>query len=187
MNRWMTALLSVFVALFMVAGFTSGAVAQESKAFQASFTPNYAVHDRDVMIEGLSIGVWSENPQKAFALGFVSGSTGDSKGFSWSLLANYADNYSGVHWAPVNYTKMNFTGWQSGFVNVTKENFLGFQSGFVNYALTMRGLQLGMVNYAQTANSGLQLGLANVISENKWFTDFPDSLAPAFVFVNWRF
>ncbi len=187
MNRWTTVLLSMLVAVFLVVSFTSGALAQESKAFQASLTPKIAVHDPDVMIEGVSLGIWSENPQKAFALGFVSGSTGHSKGFSWSFLVNYADSYSGVHWAPVNYTKMDFTGWQSGMVNITKQGFKGFQSGFVNYAGVMTGLQLGLVNYAKTADSGLQLGLANVISENRWFEDFPNSLAPGFVIANWRF
>ena len=187
MNRWTIALLSMLVAVFLGAGFPSGALAQESKAFQASLTPEVAVHDRDVMIEGVSLGIWSENPQKAFTLGIVSGSTGQSKGFSWSFLVNYADSYSGVHWAPVNYTKMDFTGWQSGVVNITKQDFKGFQSGLVNYAGVMTGLQLGLVNYTETADSGLQLGLANVISENRWFENFPKSLAPAFVIANWRF
>ncbi|MEF8824112.1 MAG: hypothetical protein V5A74_08385, partial [Desulfohalobiaceae bacterium] len=110
MNRFFTVLVSVSIALFFVVGLTSQAFAQ-SRAFQLSLTPGIALHDRDVMIEGVSLGVWSENPQKSLTLGVVSGSTGDSSGFSWSFLMNYADSYKGVHWAPVNYTKQDFVGW----------------------------------------------------------------------------
>jgi hypothetical protein len=174
--------------LFLLTGFASQAAAGEGKAFQASLTPDIGLHARDVRIEGLSIGVWSENPQNAFTLGFVSGSTGESSGFSWSFLMNYAESYSGVHWAPVNHAKANFVGWQSGLVNFTEQRFKGLQSAFVNYAATLQGLQLGVVNYARTTDvGGVQVGLANVIGENKWFQDFPDSLAPGMVLVNWRF
>ena len=42
----------------------SGAFA--SKGFQASLTPDVAVHDRDTEINGVSIGVWNENPSPKF-------------------------------------------------------------------------------------------------------------------------
>jgi len=186
MNRDVGSFCAVLIALLLVMGLTSQAFA-ESRAFQISLSPDTALHDRDVRIEGLSLGVWSENPQNAFTLGFVSGSTGESTGFSWSLLMNYADSYSGVHWAPVNYAKESFVGWQNGFVNVSEQRFMGLQSGFVNYAAWLQGLQLGLVNYARTADGGVQLGLANVIGENKWFQDFPNAFAPGMILVNWRF
>lgn len=186
MNRFFTVLVAVTVAMFFVVGLSSQAVAQ-SRAFQLSLTPGIALHDRDIRIKGVSLGIWSENPQNALTLGFVSGSTGDSSGFSLSFLVNYADSYKGVHWAPVNYTKQDFVGWQSGFVNYTKQRFKGFQSAAVNYAGHLKGLQLGLVNYAETAGSGVQIGLANIIRENRWFRDLPSSVAPGMVIANWRF
>jgi len=186
MNRFFTVLVSVTIALFFVVGLTSQAFAQD-RAFQLSLTPGIALHDRDVRIEGVSLGIWSENPQKSLTLGFVSGSTGDSSGFSWSFLVNYADSYKGVHWAPVNYTKQDFVGWQSGFVNYTEQDFKGFQSAAVNYAGHLKGLQLGLFNYVETASSGVQVGFVNIIRENRWFKDLPSSVAPGMVIANWRF
>ena len=186
MDRSVAAFSVVFVVLFFVMGFASQAFA-ESRAFQVSLSPDTALHDREVRIEGLSLGVWSENPQKAFTLGFVSGSTGESSGFSWSFLLNYSDSYTGMHWAPVNFTKENFVGWQSGFVNYTYQRFRGVQSAVVNYAGNMKGFQLGLVNHAATVDSGVQVGLVNIIGENRWFRDLPHSVAPGMVLVNWRF
>lgn len=179
------ALTTVF---FTVLAFSAASSAfGESRPFQASLTPDMAIHDRDVTIEGLSLGIWSENPQKALALGFVNGSTGESKGFSWAFLLNYSDSYKGVHWAAVNYTKQDFLGWQSGFINYTERHIKGAQTGWVNYAGSFKGLQLGLFNFAETAEAGLQLGLINIIPENKWFTEFPEAVAPGMVFFNWRF
>ncbi len=164
-----------FIAVFVVLSFfllpTSAAFAQ-SKPFQLSLTPDMAIHDSDVRIEGLSLGLWSENPQDALSLGIVSGSSGKSAGFSWSFLLNYADSYKGVHWASVNYTKDYFFGWQGGFLN---------------YAQKLKGLQLGMANFAERVDTGLQIGFVNVISENQWFKQFPDELAKGMVLVNWSF
>lgn len=146
--------------------------------FQASLTPNIAIHDRDTEITGASIGVWNENPSPKFnwQLGFVNGATGDSVGVQWFIflptLYNYAENYTGA---------------QLAFVNYTSGTFKGAQLGVVNYAGTMTGLQLGVVNYAKTAQNGLQIGLVNIIHENEWFKDFPGDLAKGMVFVNWSF
>ncbi len=171
MKKFFFGVFLVFAVLSFLFMSASGALA-ESSPFQLSLTPQIAIQDRDIMIEGLSLGIWSENPQKALSLGVVSGSTGKSVGFSWSFLLNYADSYKGVHWSSVNYTKDYFFGWQWGFLN---------------YARKIKGLQLGMVNFAETADTALQLGLVNVINENKWFKEFPDELARGMVLVNWRF
>lgn len=155
--------------------------------FQASLTPDIAIHSRTARIEGLALSIWGENPQKVLSLGLVNGSTGDSAGFSWGFLLNYADSYRGVHWAMVNFTKGNFLGWQHGFLNYTDQNLKGVQTGFVNYAGRVKGLQLGFVNYAEKADTGVQLGLLNLLPQNSWFREFPDALAPGMVLVNWRF
>jgi hypothetical protein len=162
----------------------SGALA-ESKPFQASLTPDIAIHSKDTHIKGVTLNIWGENPQSAFALGFVNGSTGDSAGLSLGLF-NYAENYKGVQWGFVNCTRGNFVGWQDGFVNHAV-NMTGLQSGVVNIADTFKGVQLGAVNYAKAASSGIQIGAINIISQNEWFSGFPQELAKGMVFVNWRF
>jgi hypothetical protein len=143
----------------------------ESKPFQLSLVPDVAIHSKDTHIKGVTLNIWGQNPQSAFALGFVNGSTGDSKGFSWGLV-NYAESYNGV---------------EVGWVNYATGNFTGVQSGFFNYAVKLKGLQLGAINYAKKAESGVQIGLINIISQNQWFTGFPNELAKGMVFVNWRF
>ena len=149
-----------------------------SAGFQASLTPDIAIHDRDTEITGASIGVWNENPSPKFnwQLGFVNGATGDSVGVQWFIFLptfyNYAENY---------------TGGQLAFVNYASGTFVGAQLGAVNYAGTMTGLQLGVVNYAETGNNCLQIGLVNIIKENEWFKDFPSDLAKGMVIVNWSF
>ncbi len=159
----------------------------ETRPFQASLTPDMAIQDRNVVIEGLTLNIWGENPQRALSLGFVNGSIRNSSGFSWGVVLNYANSYRGVHWACVNYTKNEFIGWQGGLINYTNQHFEGFQSGLVNYARQMSGFQLGVLNFAEASEDGAQLGLLNVISENKWFSEFPYSVAPAMIFFNWRF
>jgi hypothetical protein len=57
----------------------------------------------------------------------------------------------------------------------------------VNYAGKLAGLQLGLVNYATTVDSGVQIGLANIMPENRWFTGLPGELAPGMIFLNWHF
>jgi hypothetical protein len=182
--------LWIVFASLLIAG---GAVAQ-TKPFNASITPDYSVYGRDVMIEGLTLSIWGENPQTSLAIGFVNGSTGKSAGLSLGLL-NYAESYKGLQWGFVNYTTGDFSGWQGGFVfgiavsalNYTGGDMRGLQTGVVNYAGKLTGLQIGILNYAETAKSGVQIGLVNLIPENAWFSNLPDELAPGMIFVNWRF
>ena len=169
-------------------------IATGSKPIQLSLTPDIALYDRSETINGLTLNIWGENPQSAFALGIVNGSTGQSAGLSVGIL-NYADSYKGLQWGVVNYTKQDFAGWQGGpffglvgsVLNYTGGTMAGFQCGVVNYAGRLTGLQLGLVNYATTAESGVQIGVVNVIPQNEWFTGLPDALAPGMVLVNWRF
>jgi hypothetical protein len=173
----------ILSAVALVAG-TAGLQADES-AFQASLTPDIAIHPRTTQINGLSLNIWGENPQSSLDLGFVNGSTGDSQGLAWGLV-NYADSFTGVAWGVVNCNHENFLGWQSGFVNYSQGAFTGLQSGGINVAHDFRGLQFGFVNYAETLY-GVQIGLVNVARNNPWFNEFPDKLAPAFPIVNWSF
>lgn len=161
----------------------SGVLASEP--LQLSLTPKVALFGQDERIEGLALSVWGENPQSALAIGFVNGSSGASSGLSLGLL-NYADDYTGFQWAVVNYTEGDFLGWQLSFVNYTEGTMKGLQSGFVNYAGKLTGLQFGFVNFADSAETGVQIGIVNVMPENEWFARLPDELAPVMVLVNWR-
>ena len=158
--------------------------------FQASLTPDIAVHDRDTEINGVSIGVWNENPSPQFQwqFGFVNGATGDSVGVQWFIFLptfyNYAENYSGGQLALVNNTSGNFVGAQLGLVNIAG-SFKGFQWGTVNVCQDLIGLQLGVVNYAKHSTSGVQIGLVNIIPENEWFKD--GDFGKGMIIFNWGF
>lgn len=147
----------------------------DSKPFQLSLTPDTAMHPRDTSIEGVSLGVWNENPGKQWQLGFINGSTGDSAGVQWFVLLPTIYNYAET-----------FTGAQIGLVNYA-DDVTGLQWGAVNIAKEMTGLQLGLVNWAESADSGVQIGLVNVIEDNEWFSDFPSDLSKGMVIVNWSF
>lgn len=153
--------------------FATGAVA-ETKSFQLSLIPEIAIEARTNHIQGVSLGIWSENPQTAVAIGVVNGSTGKSAGISFGLLANYAQSYEGAQLAWIaNYSSARLT---------------GFQWAAFNYAESLHGLQLGFVNFAASTNKGVQVGFINIIKNTKlWFNNFPDAVAPVMPFVNWRF
>ena len=122
--------------------------AGDSSFFQASLTPDIAIHPRTTEIDGFAINIWGENPQHSFNLGIVNGSTGESSGFSVGG-GNYADSYIGVEFGIVNYTKQNFRGWQAGIVNISHGEFHGWQDSDVNISFGLcvdfigRGLEPG--------------------------------------------
>src|ERR1039458_6632608 len=101
--------------LTTLAGSTIVSQADEP-VFQASLTPDLAIHSRTTQINGLSLNIWGENPQSSLNLGFVNGSTGNSQGLAWGL-ANYSDSYTGVAWGLVNISRERFFGWQHGVIN----------------------------------------------------------------------
>ena len=158
----------------------------EDAAFQLSLTPDVALKSKDTNIRGVSLGIWSENPQHSLTLGIVNGSPGNSSGFTWAFGVNYADNYTGVAWAFVNVSKESFVGWQHGAVNYSQGTFKGLQSGFINVAQDATGVQFGALNYTENLN-GIQVGFLNIVKNNGWFDAFPDKLATAFPIVNWSF
>jgi hypothetical protein len=187
-NRSMKRLLVIMVGVMV----TSGAMA-EDRLLQLSLTPNIAVFDRSETIKGFTLGIWSENPQSAFALGIINGSSGQSAGLSVGIV-NYAGTYTGLQWGFVNLTTQDTSGWQGGFlfgivgsvVNYTGGTMKGFQCGVVNYAGRLKGFQLGFVNYAADADGAFQIGLVNIIPRNQYFTALPEELAPGMTVINWR-
>ena len=185
-------LLAAFVAFAATVRADANAAATSTNAsagevgFQLSLTPDIAIHPKTITVRGLSLGIWSENPQSSLTLGIVNGSTGQSSGFSWAWGINYAESYTGVHWALVNVSTVSFTGWQAGAINFSKGSFTGLQSGFVNVAEATTGVQFGCLNYTEKLR-GVQIGFLNIATANPWFKEFPDKLAPAFPFLNWSF
>lgn len=178
----MKRLLTLFILSLIVI------INAEPKPFQLSFTPDIAIHPESTEVRGLALNVWGENQQRAINIGLVNGHKVGSSGFSWAWFANYNQGYSGVNWAAVNVTEGSFKGWQAGFVNYTSGHTYGLQTGGLNYSESLKGLQLGLINYAEHMEKGLQLGLINIVRNNQtWFGEFPDKIAPAMVFVNWRF
>jgi hypothetical protein len=165
MKKLVLVLLGCFIA--------TGAFA-ETKGFQLSLIPDVAIHSKTTHIKGVSLSIWGENPQTAFALGVVNGSTGDSSGISLGLLANYAENYTGAQLAYIaNYSSIEHS---------------GLQLAAFNYAERLHGLQLGFINFAGTSEKGVQVGLINIMNQTKkWFSNFPNEVAPGMIFVNWRF
>lgn len=184
-----------FVAVLGFFALACGARGQEVPAFQASLVPGCALHEPDQRIQGLALSVWGENPQKALAVGLVNGATGDSEGLSFGGM-NYAERYAGVQWSFANFTGGDCSGWQGGpifgllgsAVNYAGGRMSGAQTGLVNLAGRLSGAQVGIVNYAQFAESGVQVGLVNLIAQNRdYFSRWPDEVAPAMILVNWRF
>lgn len=138
-----------------------------------SLTPDIALIKKSENVELFSLGFWSENPQTAFTLGFVNGSTGSSKGFSLAIIANYSDDYVGGQLAIANWSKGHITGAQIGAVNFTEK---------------LTGLQFGLFNYAKSIKNGIQIGLVNYVPQTtEWFAALPNQVAPLFPFFNWRF
>jgi hypothetical protein len=178
----MKKILSLTAALLLVA--STGAAA-DTTVFQLSLVPDIALFPRTTQVNGLSFGIWNENPQYSLELGFVNGNTGDSRGLSLGIV-NYSENYIGIQWGAVNYCANEFTGLQDGDVNVCLGSFTGLQYGYVNYAKEFCGLQLGAVNYTENLR-GVQLGFINVAMNNPWFKEFPDKLATGFPILNWSF
>jgi hypothetical protein len=175
-------------ALFLAAGLALAAftsTAADTTVFQLSLVPQVALFPRTTQVNGLSFGIWNENPQYSLELGFVNGNTGDSRGVSLGI-ANYSENYMGIQWGVVNFCRDEFTGIQDGDVNVCLGQFTGLQYGYVNYAHEFCGLQLGAINYTDNLR-GVQLGFINVAMNNPWFKEFPNKLATGFPIFNWSF
>lgn len=177
------------LASFLVVGSVIAA-----KPAQLSVTPGLALHNRTVVIEGVSLNLWGQNPQTGLALGFVNGSSGRSGGLSVGFL-NYGEAYTGCQWGLVNTVAHDYVGWQGGFllglvgsvVNDVGGTLTGFQCGVVNYTGKLNGLQLGIFNYARTVHAGVQVGVVNIMPENAWFSAFPSELAPGMILLNWHF
>ena len=113
---------------------------------------------------GLQLGLvnWNSNGDESSARRSV--------GVQYGLL-NYADSFLGLQDGWLNVSTGDMSGVQWGFLNCARD-VSGVQCGSivvfgVNVAVgTVRGCQIGIVNYAGRMESGLQIGVLNVIARN---------------------
>jgi hypothetical protein len=169
----------------MALSLCASALAQK-KTLNLSLVPDFALESSDERIIGLTLSVWGENPQEALALGLVNGSKADSSGINFGLF-NYGDDFDGIQWGALNSVSGDMNGWQHGLGNHAGGQLWGLQTGVINFTGTLRGLQLGLINHAHKGEAGGQIGLLNFIADNAWFSELPSEVAPAMLFVNWRF
>ena len=93
-------------------------------------------------------------------------------------LVNYAGAFCGLQSSLANITGGAFAGLQDGVFNCADDMY-GVQCGLyflfgVNIAYgNVRGCQIGLVNFAETMDSGLQIGLLNIIGNNGWLPVLP--------------
>jgi len=155
----MTKTIKTLIPCIIACVITSTAFAG-SKVFQASLVPGIALHNRHQQIDGFTLSFWGENPQSSLALGIINGTAGNSGGLSLGFL-----NYGGGKGS----------------------TYKGVRFGAINAEKKLHGFQLGILNIAKDTKTGLQFGLINIILKNKkWFSNFPNEIAPFTILVNWR-
>ena len=120
---------------------------------------------------GLQVGLvnWNSN-------GDIS-SDRRSIGVQYGFL-NFADSFFGLQNGWINISPNNASGLQYGSLNCA-DNVNGVQCGSllifgVNVAVgTVHGCQIGIVNYAGRMESGVQLGIVNIIADGGFFPVLP--------------
>ena len=135
---------------------------------------------------GLSIGGANIVSRRLFGVqvGLVNwNSNGDdsldrrSIGVQYGFL-NFADSFFGLQNGWINLSPRDASGLQYGFLNCAAD-VNGVQCGSllvfgVNVAVgTVHGCQIGIVNYAGMMESGVQIGLVNVIARGGFFPVLP--------------
>jgi len=175
------------LASFLTAALVAAGVGAVERPFQFSVLPDLALCPQTEDITGLALSIWGSNQEHALAVGLINGAFGQSGGLAVGFV-NYAEKFQGGQAGLLNVASDAMAGGQVGFVNYAANTLAGFQFGLANYAGRLDGFQVGFVNMAPQMGAGLQVGFFNLIVENRqWFSGLPNQLAPAMVFVNWRF
>jgi len=162
---------SVLLLLLLLLSFGFLHLARAESAFQVSLTPEIALVEPGLPVHGLALNIWGDNQVRGLNLGFVNQQSGDSVGFTWSLLGGTVENYRGILFGGL-FTPSTgeVIGWQAAAINLNEGSMKGLQTGLFNYSQDLSGLQLGIVNYVNEMH-GVQIGLVNIIEENPWFDD----------------
>ena len=90
------------------------------------------------------------------------------KGMDVNLIGSYQKDFVGWQTSCVcNFTENDCTGASFALaLNMAKVE-TGFQAAFINSATELHGVQIGIINVAQECPWGLQLGLINIILDNR--------------------
>ena len=145
----------------------------------------------DGKLYGGQVGLvnWNGNKSSSWADKSIGGQLG---------LFNCAYDFCGFQDGFVNVAKNRFCGWQYSFFNFAKEvdglqcgfwaiigvnvaegALNGCQIGIVDYTRTLNGCQIGILNYAAKIESGVQIGIVNVIDQG--------GFAPVMPIINGKF
>lgn len=125
-------------------------------------------HEKEVYGIGLTIGT---NISFADVYGIQAGLFSmrpNMKGVDVNFVGSHQNNFKGLQLAGIcNFTLNDFTGIDVALgLNMTKE-MTGAQIGGINFTHKLTGTQIGFFNIAEECPCGLQLGLVNIIMDNK--------------------
>ena len=125
-------------------------------------------HDKDVYGVDLTLGA---NLVFGDVYGFEAGCFGMRKhmsGIDINFVGSHQDSYRGLQAAGIcNFTLKDFTGVDLALgLNMTRE-MTGASIGGINFANKLTGCQIGFFNVAEECPCGIQIGLVNIIMDNK--------------------
>lgn len=146
-----------------LAGFTNIAV-DTLYGFQASGFTNIGPYTKGVQLSGFVNTTWSGS--KAYQLtGFVNYTKSNAGGQAAGFVNFALKKHTGVQVAGfMNYSHQAEGVQIAGFTNVASGRLGGVQiAGFVNYAAKMRGVQIAPINICDSVESGVPIGLLNIV------------------------
>ena len=152
----------LFITMALLAFGTSSAFAADSSFIKLS------------LLDELALPSVSE--VKGLELGLIYSKTEKMDGLQYTFIYSKAEKLRGVQVGFVTNAE-KASGLQWGAVNIAKD-MAGAQIGWVNYADKFTGFQFGLVNYTKRMESGVQIGLVNIIT---------NSSLPGMVFANAKF
>ncbi len=90
------------------------------------------------------------------------------KGADFNLIASYQKSFTGWQTSCVcNFNEADCTGASFALALNMADVETGFQGAFINSARELHGAQIGVVNIARECPWGFQIGLINIILDNK--------------------
>lgn len=96
------------------------------------------------------------------------GMRNNMKGADFNLLASYQKSFTGWQTSCIcNFNEDDCTGASFALALNMADVETGFQGAFINSANELHGMQLGIINIARECPWGFQLGLINIILDNK--------------------
>jgi hypothetical protein len=167
------------IASVVLAAVAGPAHAAGDQPFQlALFDPAQIIkNDKGVSAVRIDLIYGKNARMSGLDIGIVNWTTGDETALQWGAIGYVQGSFTGLQDNVINIADKHFLGLQWGAFNQSKDGH-GMQAGWVNVTDRMSGLQLGIVNYTKVMDKGLQIGVANIITEGG---------IPVLPIVNWRF